>query len=261
MKHAPRKRFGQHFLHDKHVIQRIVDEIAAGEPAPVVEIGPGTGALTVPLLKASGSLDVIEVDRDLAACLADTCRGIGDLKIHTADALKFNFSSLGPGKIKIVGNLPYNISTPLIFHLLNDLDCISCMLFMMQKEVVDRICAEPDSGDYGRLSVMVQSQCHTGRLFNIAPEAFNPPPKVESSIIRLTPKIGKQRDIHNRTLFSGLVKQAFNQRRKTIRNSLKGMVDEQTLTRSGIALTSRAENLSVDDYIKLANSLHDTHRH
>lgn len=261
MKHLPRKRFGQHFLQDKFVIQRIVDEIAADESAAIVEIGPGKGALTLPLLKAKGSLDVIEIDRDLATGLAATCRGNSGLRIHTADALKFDFTSLGRQKINLVGNLPYNISTPLIFHLLANLDCISSMLFMMQKEVVDRICAGPNSGDYGRLSVMVQSQCLAERLFNIAPEAFNPPPKVESSLIRLLPKRAEQCHIRDRALFSSLVKQAFSQRRKTIRNSLKGMVDEQILAGAGITATSRAENLSVDDFIKVSNFLHDTHRH
>ena len=260
MKHKPRKRFGQHFLHEKQIIQRIVDAIAANEPAPVVEIGPGKGALTIPLLKAQGSLDVIEIDRDLASYLAETCRDIGSLKIHTADALKFDFSGLRPNKIKIVGNLPYNISTPLIFHLMEYLPCIASMLFMMQKEVVDRICAEPNSGVYGRLSVMVQSQCRADRLFNIAPGSFTPAPKVESSFIRLTPLSIDQHDIHDTVLFSRIVRQAFSQRRKTIRNSLKGTVDEQALVDVGIATTARAENLGVADYIKLANFLHDTHR-
>jgi len=260
MKHTPRKRFGQHFLHDPYVIQRIIAAIAVDETVPIVEIGPGKGALTVPLLKATGSLDVIEIDRDLAAYLAETCKGIGKLKIHTGDVLKFDISSLGHQHIKLVGNLPYNISTPLLFHLLEYLHCISCMVFMMQKEVVDRICAEPDSGDYGRLSVMIQSRCSTDNLFDIAPAAFTPPPKVESSIVKLIPKPAAGTDIHNTELFTRIVKQAFNQRRKTIRNSLKGMADEQVLVRTGIEVSARAENLSVDDYIKLANFLHDTHR-
>ena len=260
MKHTPRKRFGQHFLHDRQVIQHIIEVIAVAEPVPIIEIGPGKGALTVPLLKAKGSLDVIEIDRDLAAYLKDTCRDIGRLQIHVADVLKFDLAGLGREKIKIVGNLPYNISTPLVFHLLKDLNRIVCMVFMMQKEVVDRICAEPDCADYGRLSVMVQSQCHVDRLFNIAPGSFTPPPKVESSLVRLTPKPIEQSSIRDRALFSLIVKQAFNQRRKTVRNSLKGLVDEETFARAGIASSARAENISVDDYEKLTNILHDTHR-
>ena len=261
MTHTPRKRFGQHFLHDQYVIQRIIDEITAGDPAPIVEIGPGAGALTIPLLQAIGKLTAVEIDRDLAPSLAAACRDIGNLDLHVTDALKFDFTSLARGeKIRIVGNLPYNISTPLLFHLLQDLHCIDYMLFMMQKEVVDRICAEPGSRDYGRLSVMLQSQCRTERLFNIAPGSFTPPPKVESSIIRLTPISTDQIDIHNAELFSSVVKQAFSQRRKTIRNSLKGMVDDEILAGAGIDSNVRAENLSIYEYKKLANFIHDTHR-
>ena len=179
MNHTPRKRFGQHFLHDQYVIQRIVDEIIAGEAAAIVEIGPGAGALTIPLLQVKGKLAAVEIDRDLAASLAAACRDIGSLDLYIADALKFDFCSLASNRIRIVGNLPYNISTPLLFHLLKSLHCIECMLFMMQKEVVDRICAEPDSRDYGRLSVMLQSQCRAERLFNIARGSFTPPPKIK----------------------------------------------------------------------------------
>ena len=261
MNHKPRKRFGQHFLHDQYVIQRIIDEITAGDPTPIVEIGPGAGALTIPLLELTGSLAAVEIDRDLAASLAEACRDIGDLDMHVTDALKFDFTSLArTEKIRIVGNLPYNISTPLLFHLLKDLSYIDFMLFMMQKEVVDRICAETGSRDYGRLSVMLQSQCRTERLFNIAPGSFTPPPKVESSIVRLTPIAIEQNEIHDVALFSRVVKQAFNQRRKTIRNSLKGMVDEETLAGAGLDPRVRAENLSVNEYKKLANFIHDTHR-
>ena len=259
--HTPRKRFGQHFLHDRYVIQRIIDEIMAGDPVPIVEIGPGAGALTIPLLQTTGRLTAIEIDRDLAASLTEVCRGVGDLKLHVADALKFDFTSLAAsGKIRLIGNLPYNISTPLLFHLLKNLHSVECMLFMMQKEVVDRICAEPGSGDYGRLTVMVQSQCRVERLFNIAPGSFTPPPKVESSFIRMTPIAAGQNNINDPALFAQVVKQAFSQRRKTIRNSLKGLVDERMLVGAGIDAGVRAENLSVADYKLLVNFIHDTHR-
>jgi len=260
MSHKPRKRFGQHFLHDQHIIQRIITAIAPDEPTPIVEIGPGLGALTMPLLHATHSLDVIEIDRDLARRLADDCSEAGALQIHTIDVLKFDFCGLGKGKIKVVGNLPYNISTPLLFHLLDQIHCIEAMIFMMQKEVVDRICAGPDCRDYGRLSVMVQSQCMVRKLFNVAPGAFTPPPQVAGSIIRLAPKPDTSPDIHDLEIFSEVVKQAFSQRRKTIRNSLKNIIPENNFLALGIDPSLRAENLSVDDYIKLANFLHHTHK-
>lgn len=260
MNPKPRRRLGQHFLHDRHFIDRIVDAIRTDEAVPIVEIGPGKGALTIPLLKARGTLDVIEIDRDLARMLAETCRDIGRLKIHITDALQFDFADLGREKIKVVGNLPYNISTPLLFHLLQQLPLIDRMVFMLQKEVVDRICAAPDCGAYGRLSVMVQARCQVEQLFNIPPGAFTPPPRVDSSLLQLTPRDAAGCDIRDPGIFARLVAQAFNQRRKTIRNSLKGLVDEATLARAGIAATARAENLTVTDYKKLANFLHDTHR-
>lgn len=260
MNQKPRKRLGQHFLHDRHVIDRIVDAIRTDELTPIVEIGPGRGALTIPLLKARGSLDVIEVDRDLAELLVETCRDIGHLKVHIADVLQFDFAGLGREKIKIVGNLPYNISTPLLFHLLQQLPLIDRMVFMLQKEVVNRICAAPDCGAYGRLSVMVQARCQVEQLFDIPPGAFTPPPRVESSLLQLIPISSTGCHIQDPEIFARLVAQAFNQRRKTIRNSLKELVDEVSLARAGIDATVRAENLTVTDYINLANFLHDTHR-
>ncbi|MBF8268661.1 MAG: Ribosomal RNA small subunit methyltransferase A [Gammaproteobacteria bacterium] len=259
MSHKARKRFGQHFLHDQNIIQRIINTITADNSTRIVEIGPGMGALTIPLLQAMGRLDVVEIDRDLAQQLAERCRDIGTLHIHIMDVLQFDFCGLGTDKIKVVGNLPFNISTPLLFHLLNNMHCIDSMLFMMQKEVVDRICAQPNNRSYGRLSVMVQSECTARKLFNIAPGAFTPVPKVESSMVSLTPKIPMTSPVSDKLIFSQVVKQAFNQRRKTIRNSLKGLVDEAVLLDVGIVHSQRAENLSVADYIKLANFLHDTH--
>lgn len=255
MRNQARKRFGQHFLHDKSVIQQIVTAIDPDKIIPIVEIGPGKGALTIPLLGRVGTIDAIEIDHDLAAILIDKCRNIGDLRIHINDALKFDFCSLHNKKIKIVGNLPYNISTPLLFHLLNHINCIDSMLFMMQKEIVDRICAETDSGDYGRLTVMIQSQCQGRRLFNVSPEAFSPIPKVESSLISLKPLISPPFQIRNKTLFSQVVKEAFTYRRKTLRNALKNLINTETLTDLGIAPTSRAENLSVQDFVTITNAL------
>ena len=253
MNHRPRKRLGQHFLHDRNIIRRIIEEIAPHETSPVVEIGPGPGALTIPLLKLVSELDVIEVDRDLAGELEFTCRELGNLNIHVADALEIDFCKLKPGKLIIVGNLPYNISTPLLFHLLTQVNCIKYMLFMMQLEVVNRICAMPGTKEYGRLSVMVQSVCNVKKAFNIPPGAFKPPPKVESSLIRLVPDNHRTSRINNRTIFSDIVKQAFNHRRKTIRNSLNGIVDKPVLEQAGVNPALRAENLSVEDFIRLAN--------
>ena len=259
MTHTPRKRFGQHFLHDQNIIQRIIHTIISADSAPIVEIGPGMGALTVPLLQAVGTLDVIEIDRDLAKILADKCRAAGTLHIHVMDVLKFDFCDLGADKITIVGNLPFNISTPLLFHLQANIHCIKRMVFMMQKEVVDRLCAQPNNRNYGRLTVMVQSECEVQRLFNIAPGAFTPPPKVAASMVCLQPKADGQRLIHDRSVLSQVVKQAFNQRRKTLRNALQGLIDETTMIEVGIEPSLRAENLAVEDYIRLANFLHDTH--
>ncbi|MFQ5660693.1 MAG: 16S rRNA (adenine(1518)-N(6)/adenine(1519)-N(6))-dimethyltransferase RsmA [Gammaproteobacteria bacterium] len=257
MPSPPRKRFGQHFLHEQAIIQRIIDAIAPDKKTPIVEIGPGLGALTIPLLQCTKKLDVIEIDRDLAHKLIGNCRGIGQLCMHNCDALKFDFRTLHNGKLKVIGNLPYNITTPLLFHLLNQIGCIEEMLFMMQKEVVDRICANPHSRDYGRLTVMLQSQCQAERLFAVSQEAFLPPPNVKSSVVRLTPLPPQEYKIKDQGLFGRIVKQAFNHRRKTLRNALKGLVDEAALARHGIASTSRAENLTVHDYARIANTLYD----
>jgi 16S rRNA (adenine1518-N6/adenine1519-N6)-dimethyltransferase len=255
MSHQPRKRFGQHFLHDPAVIQRIIDAIAPGDGIAIVEIGPGRGALTVALLQRAGKLDVVEIDRDLAALLAQQCRGLGELHIHIGDALQFDYRRLHRGPIKIVGNLPYNISTPLLFHLLARIDCIHEMIFMMQKEIVDRICAQPHTSNYGRLSVMVQSRCRTEKLMNIGPGAFTPAPRVNSSVIRLTPAGASLSLITDARLFADVVLHAFNQRRKTLRNSLKDFLTSADFERLGLAPTSRAETLSVRDYINISNYL------
>lgn len=255
MKHRPRKRFGQHFLHDQSVIRRVVDAINPEPGIPIVEIGPGRGALTVPLLQRVGMLDVIEIDRDLAALLAEQCRGLGKLHIHSVDALEFDYCRLHGEKIKIAGNLPYNISTPLLFHLLNQIHCIHEMTFMMQMEIVDRICAEPGGGDYGRLSVMVQSRCRCERIMTIGPGAFTPAPKVKSSLVRLTPRPLFEMKIQDTRLFSSIVQQAFSQRRKTLRNSLREFLGSPDFERLGLEPSARAETLSVEDFIGISNYL------
>lgn len=255
MTYQPRKRFGQHFLHDPVVIQRVIDAIAPGDGLPIVEIGPGRGALTIPLLQRTGALDVVEIDRDLAALLTHKCRGLGELRIHIGDALQFDYRSLHRESIKIAGNLPYNISTPLLFHLLTQIDCIREMIFMMQKEIVDRICAQPRTPDYGRLSVMVQSRCRTEKIMSIGPGAFTPAPRVKSSVIRLIPDTEFQSMTRDARLFADIVLHAFNQRRKILRNSLKDFLDTTDFERLGLAPSSRAETLSVKDYIDISNYL------
>jgi len=257
MHHYPRKRFGQHFLHDQLIIQRIIDAIDPVEEIPIIEIGPGQGALTIPLLKQVKTLDVIEIDRDLAHSLNEKCADMGTLRIHITDVLDFDFRTTCKGNIKVIGNLPYNISTPLLFHLLDQLTCIEAMVLMLQKEVADRICAKQGSKDYGRLSIMIQSQCEAENLFSVGPGAFTPPPKVESSVIRLQPLSPPVNLIKDRQLFSHVVKQAFTYRRKTLRNSLRGVADASLLNELGIKTTNRAQDLNIKDYIAIANLLFD----
>lgn len=252
-----RKRFGQHFLQDKHVIQRIVDMISPLPQQHLVEIGPGQGALTLPLLKKTGFLEVIEIDRDLIPALKNRCVDKGELIIHQADALTFDFQQLvREGQpLRMVGNLPYNISTPLIFHLLEYAKHISDMHFMLQKEVVDRLAARPASEHYGRLSIMVQYHCSVQSLFNVGPEAFAPPPRVHSSIVRLIPHQLPPYLAQNYFHFAKLVKTAFGQRRKTLRNALKLLVDDEDWERLPIDSHLRPEQLSLPEYVKMSNLL------
>lgn len=250
-----RKRFGQHFLHDQRVINRIIDAIDIGSNSTLVEIGPGTGALTRPLLARVPVLHVIEIDRDLADLLEKQPPQDGQLIVHRADVLEVDLCKLIPDRLTVVGNLPYNISTPLMFHLLEQSDCIDRMIFMVQKEVADRLAAEPGSGDYGRLSVMVQSVCRVEYLFSVSAGSFSPPPKVESAVISIVPEPFQGLPIHNRKLFADLVRTAFTKRRKTIRNALKTLASEEMLTQAGIELSVRPEEISVADYILLANIL------
>ncbi|MDO8843153.1 16S rRNA (adenine(1518)-N(6)/adenine(1519)-N(6))-dimethyltransferase RsmA [Methylicorpusculum sp.] len=257
MTHKARKRFGQNFLTDHSIISNILSCLQMHTGEHWVEIGPGQGALTKPLLEKAGMLDVVELDRDLVVLLTKQFANAQNLHIHSADALQFDFSSLTKNneKYRLIGNLPYNISTPLLFHLLNYPSCISDMHFMLQKEVVDRICASPNSKSYGRLSVMLQYYCEAEHLFDVPPECFDPVPKVTSAIIRLIPHIKPPVELTSVENFKSLVAHAFSQRRKTIRNSLKKLMNEEVFAELGIDPTARAENLSLLDFARLSNQI------
>lgn len=255
--HTPRKRFGQHFLCDQSIIQRIVAAIAPRKDQHLVEIGPGQGAITLPILKLVQRLDVVELDRDLIPELQARTERAGELIVHEADALAFDFASLKQdGRLlRVIGNLPYNISTPLIFHLLTYAPIISDMVFMLQKEVADRLAAVPDSEHYGRLSVMTQYHCEVEVLFDVPPTAFFPPPKVQSSIIRLIPHQAYPHVANNYAILEQVVKLAFGQRRKTLRNSLRDLVDDEKWAQLPIQSSLRAEKLTVAEFVLIANSL------
>jgi len=252
--HRPRKRFGQHFLHDPSVIARIV---AAIDPRPgerLVEIGPGLGALTLPLLDRAGRLEVVELDRDVIPQLVARARGHGELVVHEADALEFDFAALaGPGPpLRLCGNLPYNISTPLLFHLLEAHAAIADMHFMLQKEVVARMAAVPSTRAYGRLTVMLAVHCAVERLFDVGPGAFRPPPRVESSVVRLRPHREPPFAIADPARFAAVVAAAFGQRRKTLRNALAAHVAPAGFDAAGIDPGRRAETLTPAEFAHLA---------
>jgi 16S rRNA (adenine1518-N6/adenine1519-N6)-dimethyltransferase len=301
----PKKRFGQHFLHDRGIVQRILDAFDPQPGETLVEIGPGPGALTRPLLARHTPLHVVELDRDLAAHLrADFPPE--QLVVHEADALKFDFCALAPhtdvqvsrddsmdaggtspgmgevdragswrsrampgavaetgsrerpppgGTLRLIGNLPYNISTPLLFHLLDQSACIQDMLFMLQKEVVDRMAAAPGGKDYGRLSVMIQWRLRVEKLFDVRPGAFTPPPKVDSSVVRLVPHATPPIQVRDVDDFARVVRAAFAQRRKTLRNNLKGLISGDRLAALGIDPQRRAETLTLTEFAALANAL------
>jgi 16S rRNA (adenine1518-N6/adenine1519-N6)-dimethyltransferase len=253
--HAPRKRFGQNFLRDPQVIERIIAAIRPQAQEAYLEIGPGLGAMTQPLLKILGRLQVVELDRDIIPQLTASCKNLGTLEVHQADALNFDFHPCAPAgqRLHVVGNLPYNISTPLLFHLFEQLDCIADMHFMLQKEVVDRMVADPGNKQYGRLSVMVQYYCQVGSLFDVPPEAFYPAPKVNSSIVRLVPYAKPPFEAKNKAFFDEIVREAFNQRRKTLRNSLRAYFNDEQFAAAGVNPDLRAENLSVEAFVSLSN--------
>mgnify|MGYP001335824013 CR=1 FL=1 len=251
---TPRKRFGQNFLKNPHVVEHIIALIAPKKLDHVVEIGPGLGALTSLLLPLVAKLDAIEIDRDLIPQLHQHCDKLGNLRIHEADALQFDFAQLaGDEKIRLVGNLPYNISTPLLFHVLEYRQVIQDMHFMLQKEVVDRMVAQPGNKQYGRLSVMVQYYCRVEKLIKVKPSAFFPPPKVDSAIVRLVPNA--QTSAKDDKQLSMMVKRAFQQRRKTLANNLKGLITADQLLSIDIDPKRRPEQLSVNDYVKISNEL------
>ena len=255
--HKAKKRFGQNFLTDDGVIEGIVRAIAPKVGDNLLEIGPGLGAITEPVAELTDKLKVVELDKDLAERLT-THPFIGKkLELYQADALQFDFSEVmdADKKLKVFGNLPYNISTPLLFHLYNYLDDIENMHFMLQKEVVNRMCAAPNSKAFGRLSVMTQYYCRTVPVIEVPPTAFVPPPKVDSAVIRLIPKAKELRTQVNPATLNTVCLEAFNQRRKTLRNSLANIVDQETLVSLGIDPSLRAENLSLDQFIHVAKWL------
>ena len=252
----PKKSLGQHFLHERAYIERIVQAVDLAPGERLVEIGPGQGAITLPLLRRHGALTVIEFDRDLVGPLAAMAAGVGELSIVHRDVLQVDFTALAAGApIRLVGNLPYNISSPILFHALDHAAAIRDMHFMLQKEVVDRMAAAPGSKVYGRLSVMLQAACEVTPLFKVPPGAFRPPPKVDSAVVRLIPKPLERIGILDARLFARLVKAAFGQRRKTLRNALDGLCDAAQLEQAGIAPTARAEQIAPAAYVELANLL------
>ena len=253
--HQPRKRFGQHFLHDPSVIARIIAAIAPAPQDRVVEIGPGLGAITVPLLARLQELQAVEIDRDAIRHLRELTNNDPRLHIHSADVLRFSLAPIYPGeRLRLVGNLPYNISTPLLFHLIEQRDRILDMHFMLQKEVVDRMAAAPGSEHYGRLTVMLAPWLKIQPLFDVGPGAFRPPPRVISTIVRLTPHeiplpIAEPRH------YATVVAAAFSQRRKTLRNALKPLLDADDIVAAGVDPSLRAEVIAPAGFAALATQL------
>jgi 16S rRNA (adenine1518-N6/adenine1519-N6)-dimethyltransferase len=255
--HRPRKRFGQHFLHDAGVLRRIVAAVAPRAGEPLVEIGPGEGALTFPLLDTGATLTVIELDRDLAARLRALAHP--RLRVIESDVLDVDFAALamelGGTPLRLVGNLPYNVSSPILFHALGAAAHVRDMHFMLQKEVVDRMAAPPGGKDYGRLSVMLQAYCEVSPLFDVPPGAFRPPPKVDSAVVRLVPKPTGAIGIDAPDTFARVVKAAFAQRRKTLRNTLSGVADVAQIEAVCIDPGTRAEQVPVTAFVALANAV------
>jgi 16S rRNA (adenine1518-N6/adenine1519-N6)-dimethyltransferase len=255
--HKARKRFGQNFLVDQSIIARMVRAVDPKPDDHLVEIGPGLGALTRPLLRPAGRLEAVELDRDLVDELRERCKDAGELTVHQGDALRFDFAALRTDErpLRVVGNLPYNVSTPLIFHLLESADAIADMHFTLQKEVVDRLAAKAGEDAYGRLSVMVQYHCRVDWLFDIAPGAFRPIPQVDSAFVRLVPHRQKPVEVPDAAALGRIVTQAFSQRRKTLRNSLKGLLSEADITAAGIDPQERPEQLDLAGFAALTRQL------
>ena len=253
--HRARKRFGQNFLQDQHLIDKIIQAIHPKSGQNIIEIGPGLGAITMPLLQAAQVLTVVELDRDLIPKLIKQCDALGELTVISQDVLKVNFGALASEShsLRLVGNLPYNISTPVIFHLLKHYQLIQDMHFMLQKEVVERMAAQPGSKAYGRLSVMVQWYCQVTPLFKVPPQAFLPQPKVDSMVVCLTPHHQPPHPCTDMMRFSKVVELAFSQRRKTLANTLKPILSAEDITACGIDPKVRAEQLTVGDFVTLSN--------
>ncbi|MFT3761850.1 MAG: 16S rRNA (adenine(1518)-N(6)/adenine(1519)-N(6))-dimethyltransferase RsmA [Pseudoxanthomonas sp.] len=261
-RHPPAKTFGgakkslgQHFLHERGFIDRIV---LAVDPQPgdrLVEIGPGQGAITFPLLDRHGELTVIEFDRDLIFPLTEAARAHGTLEVIHRDVLQVDFGKLASDgrKLRLVGNLPYNLSSPILFHALEHANAIVDMHFMLQKEVVDRMAAGPGSKVYGRLSVMLQAYCKVTPLFTVPPGAFRPPPKVDSAVVRLVPKPAEEIGVKDPARFAEIVRAAFGQRRKTLRNALSGVCAAEQIEAAGLRPDARAEQIEVAGFVALAN--------
>ena len=260
IQHHAKKRFGQNFLSDPGIIQRIIKSINPKTGDRLIEIGPGLGALTCPILKLAGEIDVIELDRDIVPKLQLNC-GLNyvsenKLRIHNIDVLKFDFSELGyDEKLRIIGNLPYNISTPIIFHLVAHSHLIKDMYFMLQKEVVERLAAKPNTTNYSRLSVMAQFYFKVTPLFLVPPESFQPIPKVDSAIVRLIPHAERPVKVNDEAEFAKLVRISFSQRRKTLRNVLRDICSVEQIEQVGIDPASRAQTLTLQQFADLHNSL------
>lgn len=251
---APRKRFGQHFLAAEETIARIVAVVSPRKGDTLVEIGPGRGAITGELAKSGAAMHAVEFDRDLVPWLRERFSSCQNLAIHEADALTFDYPSLGD-QLRIVGNLPYNISTPLLFRMADISACLRDLHFMLQKEVVDRITAPPGTGAYGRLTIMLGCRMHAEKLFDVPATAFRPPPRVTSSFIRLWPRDPAELAVNDRKLMSRLVAQAFSQRRKTLRNALKNTATAEDMAVAQIDPRSRPEEVPVAAWVALANRL------
>jgi 16S rRNA (adenine1518-N6/adenine1519-N6)-dimethyltransferase len=252
--HTPRKRFGQHFLHSSETVGQIIGAVAPRSEDIIVEIGPGRGAITGRLADSGASVHAVEFDRNLVPWLRERYAPFANVHIHEADALRFDYEMLG-ADLRIVGNLPYNISTPLLFRMSGFAGAISDLHFMLQKEVVDRITASPGTGAFGRLTIMLGCRMHSEQLFDVPASAFRPPPKVTSSFVRLRPRHAGEVEIEDAGLMSRLVAQAFSQRRKTLRNALKGSAASEDLEALHIDPGARPEEVPIASWVALANRL------
>lgn len=259
MEHRARKRFGQNFLHDQAVIERIVRTINPKPGEHLVEIGPGLGALTLPLLKAAGSMTAIELDRDLIPKIEASAEGVGELTVRSADVMTVDFQALSEelgGPLRVIGNLPYNISTPLLFHLFQFKAVISDMHFMLQKEVVERMASDAGGDHYGRLSVTTQYHCRVAQRFIVPPGSFKPAPKVDSAIVSLYPHAEAPFDCGSEKSLATVISAAFAQRRKTLRNSLRELLDEEAIKACGLDPTIRPERITLESFAALSRHLH-----